>query len=152
MRLIMKFLILRIGFGVGNLKKKKNSCTAKTVKGSHGEKIQQVLFTMQVLCLTLKIVHKLLPPKKLTQNQMVKNKFYAPENCLTSMPQRPFLFKKSLVCPLALAIHLAAEKETVKSSKVSSESASNGIKRLVEHMLKAFILQYSMSVDISLQG
>jgi len=63
--------------------KKKKSCTAKTVKGSHGEEIQQVLFTLQVLCLTLKIVHKLLPPKKLTQNQKVKNKFYAPEDCLT---------------------------------------------------------------------
>jgi len=35
--------------GGGQFQKKKSS-TAKNIKGSHGEEIQRVLFTLQVLC------------------------------------------------------------------------------------------------------
>jgi len=102
---------------------------------------------MQVPCLTSYCHRKKTHAKPKGEKQI---------SCSRKLPNldapAPFLFKKSLVCPLALAIHLAAEKETVKSSKVYSESAYNGIKRLVERLLKAFILRYAMSMEISLQG
>jgi len=47
----------------------------------------------------------------------VKNKFHAPENWLASIPQTPFPIKEFFVCPLALAIRLAAGKELLRDPR-----------------------------------
>lgn len=76
------------GGGVGQFPKKKNFSTAKTAeknscKGSHGEKIEQVMSTNQALCLTsLKNYYtSYATTQKIMHNLKKRKKFHDPENC-----------------------------------------------------------------------
>jgi len=84
---------------VGQFKKKKNFSTAKTAeknscKGSHGEKIEQVMSTNQALCLTsLKNYYtSYATTQKIMHNLKKRKKFHDPENC-------PPPKKNIMVCP-----------------------------------------------------
>ena len=111
----------------------------KNYQGESWEKIELVLFTIQVFCLTLKIVATHVTNKWKKQVASLEK--------LSNLPHSIHLSKKLLFCLIALTIYFAAQTElsarvpTYRTNLHACQIDQRGMEGL---MLKAFYFRYSM--------